>query len=113
MYSATLTLPPSCSKVLASVPKPKGKNQKRKRDDSNKSDADVVEGAIAEILERAGAIGETKVVNLSTFNDSGNNGTTTNPNQRSIQLPPGLSLWLGWLGCSENSSYGTADRGYS
>ena len=83
---------PPCSKVLASVPKPIGNNQKRKRDDSNKSDADVVKRAIAEILERAGAIVETKVVNNSTFNESGNNGTATNPNRRSIQRFPAISL---------------------
>jgi len=83
VYSATLTLPPSSDKLISATPK---SSRKRKQRDSRK-DVVTVDGAIAEILERAGALGETKIVNLATSTD--HNPLSLQP---SIRLPPGLSL---------------------
>jgi len=83
VYSATLTLPPSSDKLISATPK---SSRKRKSKESRK-DVVTVDGAIAEILERAGALGETKIVNLSTSTD--HNSPSDQP---SIRLPPGLSL---------------------
>lgn len=74
IYSATLTLPFTSTKIV------------RKR--TNKLGLD---GGIAEILEKTNAMGQTKVVDLSSssstatslLNQQGSNG---------VRLPPGLSL---------------------
>jgi ATP-dependent RNA helicase DDX24/MAK5 len=63
VYSATLTLPPSSHhniKKKASV----GKARKKK---GKKVNPTTVDGAIAEILEHAGARGELKIVDLSNM----------------------------------------------
>jgi len=73
IYSATLTLP------FTSL------NEKRKR-----KARDGLEGGIAEILDRTRAMGETKVIDLSS-----NSMVSTNSSSRSqagVRLPPGLVL---------------------
>lgn len=70
IFSATLTLP------VTSL------NEKRRRNEK-----DGLEGGIAEILDRAQAMGETKVVDLSSAPKS----STSQPS-RGVRLPPGLVL---------------------
>jgi ATP-dependent RNA helicase DDX24/MAK5 len=70
IFSATLTLP------VTSL------NEKRRR-----MAKDGLDGGIAEILERARAMGETKVVDLSSSSKS----SISQPS-RGVRLPPGLVL---------------------
>lgn len=107
IYSATLTLPPSAEYVAKTIKS----NQKRK---SKSKKAVTVDGAIAEILEKARASGRTKVVDL-TSSDKRNTAVTLEPSRQqqqeetpvqqatkvtpttassmsSSRLPPGLSL---------------------
>eukprot|EP00978_Attheya_sp_CCMP212_P002167 scaffold4463_cov51-Attheya_sp.AAC.10 len=97
VFSATLTLPSSDSYVKKSVSK-RGKN--------NKNRNLTVEGAVAEILEKAGCRGETKVVDLTTaapersvkenvkdVKESKAGTKSDAPARLSTRLPPGLSLY--------------------
>lgn len=95
VYSATLTLPPSASYIAKVAKSNKKKNSKKK--------AVTVDGAIAEILEKARAKGQTKVVDL-TSSEKRNvlapskreaTETSTTAESKSVsssRLPPGLSL---------------------
>lgn len=80
IYSATLTLPFTSTSTTS-----KAKSHKSKRNLP-------LDGGLAEILEKAHAMGETKVVDLTS--DSQGNATTkaniTTPN--GVRLPPGLHL---------------------
>lgn len=88
IYSATLTLPFTST----NTPKKAPSNNKRKRKKI------PLEGGLAEILEKAHAMGETKVVDLSSSSSSSSkdNGTTSrlsnNNNKNGVKLPPGLRL---------------------
>ena len=105
VYSATLTLPPSSHqniKKTASV----GKAKKNK---NKKGNPTTVDGAIAEILDFAGARGELKIVDLSNLVPEGKNqqAKKSQPDFKETQpkmisasdvtsmatrLPPGLTL---------------------
>jgi ATP-dependent RNA helicase DDX24/MAK5 len=63
VYSATLTLPPSMHHLIKKDLAAKIKTKRRKK--GNNKQPTTVDGAIAEILEIAGARGETKIVDLS------------------------------------------------
>lgn len=86
VYSATLTLPSSVS---------------YKKSKKSKAGVDI-DGAIAEILEKARSKGKTKVVDLTNCDKSvkGNNATAVGSTKagdkkvptRQIRLPPGLEL---------------------
>jgi ATP-dependent RNA helicase DDX24/MAK5 len=83
VYSATLTLP-------SPTPFIKGK-PKRKQ-----SEVDKIDGAIAEILDKARAKGKTKIVDLTNAEKSGKAlafaGDKKVAPVRQIRLPPGLEL---------------------
>jgi ATP-dependent RNA helicase DDX24/MAK5 len=98
VFSATLTLPPSSSYVAS-------KKVNKKTNKKNKSKKqDTVEGAIAEILEKARAKGQTKVVDLTTPDKHSvlaltmngpavaSSSSTASSSLSSSRLPPGLSL---------------------
>lgn len=94
VYSATLTLPPSADYVQKVV---KG-NKTKKRGKAKKPVS--VEGAIAEILEKARATGRTKIVDLTTSSDKRPAVVSAAPStskqttrSSSSRLPPGLSLY--------------------
>ena len=70
IYSATLTLP-----FTSTSSKPQTKRRRMKR-------IQGLDGAIADILEKTGAMGETRIVDLSS-------STATKPG---VRLPPGLTL---------------------
>jgi ATP-dependent RNA helicase DDX24/MAK5 len=119
VYSATLTLPPSAHhsiKKSACV----GKSKKGK---GKKGQPTTVDGAIAEILEIAGARGELKIVDLSNVvpegksqqakksktgadpeevNNSSNKDAKTSP--MAARLPPGLTL--GEIRCAQRHKDG-------
>jgi ATP-dependent RNA helicase DDX24/MAK5 len=91
IYSATLTLPASSSFV---------KSSKKKK---NRSPADDVDGAIAEILEKARAKGRTKIIDLShnsnnkptekkSKKDAKENKDAPIKKEKQFRLPPGLRL---------------------
>jgi ATP-dependent RNA helicase DDX24/MAK5 len=98
IFSATLTLPP-IDNSQNDVSQKKRKNKSKKNQ--------TVDGAIAEILEKAGAEGQMKIVDLSTSSWDRKNGI--NPTQttstasiiansesitnKTVKLPPGLSLY--------------------
>jgi len=95
VYSATLTLPPSAHRKINSSIQSSEKQRLGRKEKT-------VDGAIAEILEIAGAQGQTKVVDLST-SDSKSSTTDRSKQQMekkrdtsdkpsSVKLPPGLSL---------------------
>jgi len=94
VFSATLTLPTSSHQTIDS------QFQKKKGKKFGKLSID---GAIAEILEKVGAQGQTKVVDLSTTAKSelnkpkkGNESTKNvkePTNKPTVKLPPGLSLY--------------------
>jgi ATP-dependent RNA helicase DDX24/MAK5 len=95
VYSATLTLPPSSSYIASKKVDGKKKKTKSKK-------AVTVEGAIAEILEKARARGQTKVVDL-TSSDKHSVLAPTKEKRAGVskesasstvssRLPPGLSL---------------------
>lgn len=102
IFSATLTLPTS-SHHLIKAGESLNNNSKKKRKRKGQS----VDGLIAEILEKAGGCGQTKVVDLSTSGtekadggdakkskkDSGDKKKNGSPSSKSLQLPPGLSLY--------------------
>eukprot|EP00581_Thalassiosira_minuscula_P028551 CAMPEP_0183749982 /NCGR_PEP_ID=MMETSP0739-20130205/727_1 /TAXON_ID=385413 /ORGANISM="Thalassiosira miniscula, Strain CCMP1093" /LENGTH=1043 /DNA_ID=CAMNT_0025985887 /DNA_START=14 /DNA_END=3145 /DNA_ORIENTATION=+ len=73
VYSATLTLPPSMHHLIKKDHAMKNKMSKKKKKGKGKQPM-TVDGAIAEILDVAGARGETKIVDLSN---------TTAPNKAS------------------------------
>ena len=96
VYSATLTLPPSASYVAKATKNNKKKGKAKK--------AVTVDGAIAEILEKARASGQTKVVDLTSADKHyvlapskrEESQTPTKESQSSLsssRLPPGLSLY--------------------
>lgn len=91
IFSATLTLPTSSHQTIDS--------QFQKQNGKKRGKLSI-DGAIAEILEKVGAQGQTKVVDLSTSghpqpakakrkNESGTESTT----KPTVKLPPGLSLY--------------------
>ena len=107
VFSATLALLPSSHyqlKSKSSQPKKNGNKGRRNNDKSNS-----VEGAIAEILEKANAQGLTKVVDLTSSETDGNiiaDAPANKQNKKkepkkadikskniSTKLPPGLSLY--------------------
>jgi ATP-dependent RNA helicase DDX24/MAK5 len=84
VYSATLTLP-------SPTPFIKGKPKKKKTEE------DKIDGAIAEILDKARAKGKTKIVDLTNAEKSGKaiafaSGDKKVAPVRQIRLPPGLEL---------------------
>lgn len=79
IYSATLTLPFTSTKSLTAKPKV-GKRGKKLG----------LVGGIAQILEKTRAMGETKVVDLSS--SSGKTSLTNQHSKSGVRLPPGLSL---------------------
>jgi ATP-dependent RNA helicase DDX24/MAK5 len=89
IFSATLSLPPSSHYNIKSQSKPSKKGLKS------------VDGAIAEIMEKVGAQGQIKVVDLSTSagDEKKSNGKKTKPTSDSsdqaitTKLPTGLSLY--------------------
>lgn len=104
IYSATLTLPPTTPSAKAKV----AADKKKKKSKQKGSNATTVEGAIAELLEKARAKGPTKIVDLTTATNKNsrsnppsdvksvatakNPNTSTNTNTSSSRLPPGLTL---------------------
>ena len=108
VFSATLALPPSSHYQLKSKANQSKKNGKKGRRNNDKHYS--VEGAIAEILEKANAQGLTKVVDL-TSSESEGKVITDDPNNKknkgketkkvdiqsnsniSTKLPPGLTLY--------------------
>ena len=86
VYSATLTL------ASASLGSRKDMGKRRKKKSSH---VDGIDGAIAEILDRAHVKGKTKVVDLSINERSVVNKTNKKERMESksqFRLPPGLSL---------------------
>lgn len=78
IFSATLTLPFTSTKTSS-----KPKKTKRKI---------PLEGGLAEILEKAHAMGETKVVDICNASSSQSSSTKHVTNSSKFQLPPGLRL---------------------
>lgn len=78
IYSATLTLP--FTSTSTSKPK-RGKKVKKLG----------LDGGIAEILEKTNAMGETKVVDLSSSSPP-SNSLANHKRSNGVRLPPGLSL---------------------
>ena len=94
VFSATLTLPPSSLYVASKKVDSKNKKTKSKK-------TVTAEGAIAEILEKARARGQTKVVDLTSDKHSVSAPTKERtagvskesaPSTLSSRLPPGLLL---------------------
>lgn len=117
IYSATLTLPPSMHHLIKKDHAAKVKSKKKKG--SNKQPT-TVDGAIAEILDVAGARGEMKIVDLSNsiissggkkgkfsakdaVEPKGNKAITSrkpeDPSSLLTRLPPGLTL--GEIRCAQ------------
>jgi len=119
VYSATLTLPPSTHHLIKKDASDKVKTKKK-----GKKQPTTVDGAIAEILKIAGAMGETKVVDLSNVVPEGTNQQSKKPSKdgksdeegrqgskkgkkekdepkpiTAARLPPGLSL--GEIQCAQ------------
>jgi len=78
IYSATLTLPFTSTNSMSSKRGKKGKKI-------------GLSGGIAEILEKTNAMGETKVVDLSSSSPS-TNSLANHKSSNGVRLPPGLSL---------------------
>jgi len=115
VYSATLTLPTSTHHLIKKDPSKKfsKKNKKGSKQPS------TVDGAIAEMLELAGAMGETKVVDLSNLIPEGKSQQSKKstkdkksekdtasksddakkPSSVAARLPPGLTL--GEIRCAQ------------
>ena len=89
IYSATLTLPYTSTKSSAELGKKKKSSRARKL---------PLDGGLAEILEKTHAMGETKVVDLSSSRvyESTRGETagssTKSPSPSGVKLPPGLKL---------------------
>jgi len=81
IYSATLTLPFTSTKTSSFS------NSKVKRRTKNLG----LDGGIAEILDKTHAMGETKVVDLSS-SSSATMSNANNQGTNGVRLPPGLSL---------------------
>ncbi|KAL7521101.1 hypothetical protein ACHAWX_005793 [Stephanocyclus meneghinianus] len=119
VYSATLTLPPSAHHSIK-----KGTNTgKSRKGKGKKGQPTTVDGAIAEILEIAGARGELKIVDLSNVVPEGKNQLAkksktgadseegnksskkdTNASPMTARLPPGLTL--GEIRCAQRHKDG-------
>mmetsp|Transcript_25722 Transcript_25722/g.42195 ORF Transcript_25722/g.42195 Transcript_25722/m.42195 type:complete len:737 (+) Transcript_25722:103-2313(+) len=80
IYSATLTLPFVSTKIKSNSAT--GKKKKKLG----------LEGGIAEILEKTRAMGETKVVDLSSSSSAKSSTTSQKGAASGVRLPPGLSL---------------------
>ncbi len=93
IYSATLTLPGS------------SKDEKISTKVRNGNKEVVMDGAIAEILEKVGAQGQSKIVDLSnetkkgTKTKVGSKAERVVNTKREFKLPPGLSLYE--VGCTQ------------
>ena len=83
IYSATLTLPFTSTKTTSAP------NSKRRKNKGGKKLG--LEGGIAEILEKTNAMGETKVVDLSSSTPS-TSSLANHQKSGGVRLPPGLSL---------------------
>ena len=78
IYSATLTLPHTSTTGNSTFKKKKQQSL-------------GLDGAIAEILEKARAMGETKIVDLSSSSSVATSGQSNN-GPKGVRLPPGLEL---------------------
>ena len=115
VYSATLTLPPSTHHLIK---KDHSKKQSKKNRKGKKQQPSTVDGAIAEMLDLAGAMGETKVVDLSNLIPEGKSQESKKskktdkdvasaskpddvkrPSSMAARLPPGLTL--GEIRCAQ------------
>jgi ATP-dependent RNA helicase DDX24/MAK5 len=115
VYSATLTLPPSTHHLIK---KDHSKKQSKKNRKGKKQQPSTVDGAIAEMLDLAGAMGETKVVDLSNLIPEGKSqeskkskkmdkdvastskpDDSKKPSSMAARLPPGLTL--GEIRCAQ------------
>ena len=89
IYSATLTLPYTSTKSSALSGKKKKSSRARKL---------PLDGGLAEILEKTYAMGETKVVDLSSsrvveaVRGKASTSYTTSSSSMGVKLPPGLKL---------------------
>jgi len=90
IYSATLTLPSFSKETVTSSKRNKGNNKKKLS----------VDGAIGEILEKVGAQGQIKIVDLSTGGAKEGKNKSDKKSQVNlkasppeVKLPPGLSLY--------------------
>lgn len=81
IYSATLTLPFTSTRTSSSSSSKRNKRGK----------AHGLDGGIAEILEKTNAMGETKVVDLSSSSPS-TSSLANHIKSNGVRLPPGLSL---------------------
>jgi len=111
VYSATLTLPPSMHRLIKKeITKQSLKRRRKSRQPT------TVDGAISEILDVAGAMGKTKIIDLSKVVPEGNKGKpskedrtkkkssknadeATEPAALGARLPPGLTL--GEIRCAQ------------
>jgi Superfamily II DNA and RNA helicases len=88
VFSATLTLPSSSLKV---------KRSRENLSKNRKKGKHAVDGALADIMEKIGAQGIAKIVDLSTSEPSTNGAYSSiqraNSNLRLVNLPAGLSLF--------------------
>lgn len=80
IYSATLTLPFTSTKTKGTLKA------------SKRSKKLGLQGGIAEILSKTRAMGETKVVDLSSASPQHGISPNSKPEKRGLRLPPGLSL---------------------
>lgn len=87
IYSATLTLPYTSTKATAS-------SQQKKKKPSKEQRKLPLEGGLAEILEKTHAMGETKVVDLSSSSkiETSQSNSNSNTDANGVKLPPGLKL---------------------
>lgn len=109
VYSATLTLPPSTHHLIKRDPSKKSS----KKNGKGSKHSFTVDGAIAEMLDLAGAMGETKVVDLSNLIPKGKNQQSKmsvkdqkvdkeddcKSETMAARLPPGLAL--GEIRCAQ------------
>ncbi|KAL9188677.1 hypothetical protein ACHAXT_007055 [Thalassiosira profunda] len=109
VYSATLTLPPSMHHLIKKDPSAKKSRRKGKKQPT------TTEGEIAQILDAAGAQGETKIVDLSNVVPEGKKkkarseqevgdaakkkGAPEEVSSTATRLPPGLTL--GEIRCAQ------------
>lgn len=120
VYSATLTLPTSTHHLI------KKDHAKKKKGKKGKRQPLTVDGAIAEMLDLAGAMGEMKVVDLSNLVPEGksqqskkaakdknadkeapskpNEAKKQKPTSMAARLPPGLTL--GEIRCAQRHKDG-------
>ena len=105
IYSATLTLPPSMHHLIKKDPATTNKQSKKRK---GKNRPTSVDGEIAQILDIAGARGETKIVDLSNTMSKGGKAkslkddtkkASVNESSLAARLPSGLTL--GEIKCAQ------------